>query len=155
MVHAPIRRPGPWELHRRQEPPGHLALRTNEAQVQETQWAIGNHNIALQGLVGRLAHPDWPKPSTFRSTTTVLREIHWLIVKDLVGGRGPSERSPETEALFASRWQVPKPSCCPRWNRWLGHSPEHACWCSNTGRCALALCYPDTLPEPAHTGDAP
>ena len=51
-----IRHPNPWDLHWWDEPPKHLTLKTNRADVQKNQRAVRNGDSTLKGLACRLTH---------------------------------------------------------------------------------------------------
>lgn len=53
-----ITHPRPWNLHKKDEPPKCLALKTSRACVWENQTALENQASAFKGLMHRLTHSE-------------------------------------------------------------------------------------------------
>lgn len=51
-----IRYPNAWDLHQKDEPPKHLALKTSVVYVQVTHKAVENRDSTLKELSYRLTH---------------------------------------------------------------------------------------------------
>ena len=85
-----IRHPNSWNLHQRDEPPKHLALKTNGAYIQETQRAVGNWNSAFKGITCRLTHlgPS-VKAVVSKAPRPHVKDLNVLILKHLPKGVEP------------------------------------------------------------------
>lgn len=49
----------PWDLHSKDEPPKYLALKTNEAYIQESHMTVGNRYSTLIELLRTQIHSPW------------------------------------------------------------------------------------------------
>lgn len=67
----PIRHPNLWKLQWRDEPPRCLALKTNEAYVQEAERAVWNGDISFKGPIPFLLRVPHPKDQNKSSSLKV------------------------------------------------------------------------------------
>lgn len=95
MSHS--RNPKPWEVHW-DKPLKCLALKSNEAYVQETQRAVVYWNTTCKGLAHKLTCHS-AKAAVWEVLSLLWKKIHLLILKSPPEKQGPIGTPPGTKVL--------------------------------------------------------